>query len=59
VNQELMTASQNKNVDAFLSLSKLIKELQDKIDKAYARLETVTMKHDEKLKIFEPATSDV
>jgi len=53
VNQELATASENKNIDAFVTLSKKMKEIQDEIEEKFGRLETVTKKHDEKNRKYE------
>ncbi len=53
INQELSQASQGAQVDRFVTLSKSLKDLQRKIDEAYAKLDLVTTKHDEKTKWFE------
>ncbi|MBI2500748.1 MAG: ABC-F family ATP-binding cassette domain-containing protein, partial [Deltaproteobacteria bacterium] len=52
-NERLMEASKNKAITQFVSLSKLIKEIQEKIDKKFDRLEIVTMRHDEKNRHYE------
>jgi ATP-binding cassette subfamily F protein 3 len=49
----LAKVSQSSDVEAFVKHSKLLKELQIKIDDAFSRLEKVTKKHDEKAKGFE------
>jgi ATP-binding cassette subfamily F protein 3 len=53
VNQELAAASESKNIDSFVKLSKKMKEIQDEIEEKFGRLETVTKKHDEKNKKYE------
>jgi ATP-binding cassette subfamily F protein 3 len=53
VNQELAAASESKNIDAFVALSKKMKEIQDEIEEKFERLETVTKKHDEKSRKYE------
>lgn len=53
VNQELAAASESKNIDVFVTLSKRMKEIQDDIEDKFGRLETVTKKHDEKNRKFE------
>lgn len=52
INQELAEASQQAKVDRFVEISKTLKELQRKIDEAYARLDLVTTRHDEKAREF-------
>jgi len=52
INQELAEASQQAKVDRFVEISKTLKELQKKIDEAYARLDLVTTRHEEKAKDF-------
>ncbi|HSA59385.1 MAG TPA: ABC-F family ATP-binding cassette domain-containing protein [bacterium] len=53
VNQELAAASEGKNIDAFVRLSKKMKEIQDEIEEKFGRLETATKKHDEKSRKYE------
>jgi ATP-binding cassette subfamily F protein 3 len=53
VNQELASASESKNIDSFVTLSKKMKDIQDEIEEKFGRLETVTKKHDEKSRKFE------
>ncbi len=53
VNQELAAASESKNIAAFVTLSKKIKEIQDEIEEKFGRLETATKKHDEKNRKYE------
>jgi ATP-binding cassette subfamily F protein 3 len=53
VSQELMEASQQNRVEAYVTLSKTLKDLQKKIDESYARLEVVMTKHEEKSKKYE------
>ncbi len=52
-NQALIEASQKKQVDLFVTLSKSIKESQKKIEEAFERLEKISGKHDEQAKKFE------
>lgn len=44
--QKLIEASQTKAIDQFVTLSKSIKTLQQKVDEKFARLEEVTKKYD-------------
>ena len=50
---ELLEASQKKNIEAFVTLSKTIKEAQKSIDKDFELLEKATKKHDEQDRKFE------
>jgi ATP-binding cassette, subfamily F, member 3 len=52
-NAQLAEASQNNNVSAFVEISKTVKEAQKLIDKKFKQLETLTKKHDEKLRTFD------
>ncbi len=52
-NQQMLDASQKNQVEGFVALSKSIKENQKKIDEAYAKLDVITQKHDEKAKKFD------
>ena len=51
--EALLAASKNKNIEQFVSLSKSIKSLEEKISIAFRRLEEVTKNHDEKNKEYE------
>jgi len=57
-NQTLVVASQTKNVTAFVALSKQIKANQKIIDKNFARLETITLRHDKIEKEFSVKIAD-
>ncbi|MDO8527677.1 MAG: ATP-binding cassette domain-containing protein [Deltaproteobacteria bacterium] len=46
--ESLLEASKNKNIEQFVSLSKSIKALEQKISETFDKLETVTNRHDEK-----------
>lgn len=53
INQELSQASQGAQIDRYVALSKSLKDLQRQVDEAYAKLDLVTTRHDEKAKYFE------
>ncbi len=53
LNQELLTASQSNNIDQYVTLSKRAKDLQQNIEDDFKKLETLTLKHDEKAKKYE------
>ena len=57
-NQALLEASQKNEVDAFVKLSKTVKEYQTKIDAAYEKLAKVTEKYDQKSQEFESQLSE-
>jgi hypothetical protein len=42
INEKIISASQKREIEIFVALSKLLKELKKKIDKKYSRLEKVT-----------------
>jgi len=52
-NHEILEASQSKNIDRFVALSKTVKETQKEIDHLFARLESVSLKYDEKNRKYE------
>lgn len=59
INQELAMASESKNIEAFVTLSKKIKAIQDEIEEKFERLETVTKRHDEKSRKYETMLEEV
>lgn len=57
-NDELLAASRDKNVGAFVPLSKKVKDAQKSVERKFARLEEVTLKHDRTHQEFEALLKD-
>jgi len=58
LNAQLVEASQGAKIESFVGLSKAVKELQSKIDEAYAKLDRVTTQHEEKSKFYAERLED-
>lgn len=50
VNEKILDAAQKKEIETFVALSKAAKELKNKIDKKFSRLEKITQDYEQALK---------